>query len=153
MWLPGIDAIVDLLAARADEYRDMPLLSLTHGQPATPTTLGKELAVYVYRLRRQIAHVRTQQYLGKINGATGTFGAHLAAVDGFHVVVRHRFMRRVACDAFGAELLGDGAQERLLLLGEAVQQHNDHFRGTIAGDYVGTTYWQGRMAHHTPGED
>lgn len=35
----------------------------------------------------------------------------------------------------------------------AVQQHNDHFRGTIAGDYVGTTYWQGRMAHHTPGED
>ena len=82
VWLPGIDAIVDLLAARADEYRDMPLLSLTHGQPATPTTLGKELAVYVYRLRRQIAHVRTQQYLGKINGATGTFGAHLAAVDG-----------------------------------------------------------------------
>lgn len=49
VWLPGADAIVDLLAQRAEEFKDMPLLSLTHGQPATPTTLGKELAVYVYR--------------------------------------------------------------------------------------------------------
>lgn len=80
VWLPGIDAIVDLLAEQAERFRDLPLLSLTHGQPATPTTLGKELAVYVYRLNRQINHVRAQQYLGKINGATGTFGAHLAAI-------------------------------------------------------------------------
>ena len=49
------------------------------GQPATPTTLGKELAVYVYRLNRQLKHIENQEYLGKINGATGTFGAHLAA--------------------------------------------------------------------------
>ena len=80
VWLPGADAIVDLLAQRAEEFKDMPLLSLTHGQPATPTTLGKELAVYVYRLGRQLKHVREQEYLGKINGATGTFGAHLAAL-------------------------------------------------------------------------
>ena len=80
VWLPRIDAIADLLAEQAERYKDMPLLSLTHGQPATPTTLGKELAVYVYRLNRQISHVRAQQYLGKINGATGTFGAHLAAI-------------------------------------------------------------------------
>lgn len=79
VWLPGAQAIVDHLAEKAHEYRDMPLLSLTHGQPATPTTLGKELAVYVYRLHRQLTHIRTQEYLGKINGATGTFGAHLAA--------------------------------------------------------------------------
>ena len=58
VWLPGADAIVDLLAQRAEEFKDMPLLSLTHGQPATPTTLGKELAVYVYRLGRQLKHVR-----------------------------------------------------------------------------------------------
>ncbi|RFT24981.1 adenylosuccinate lyase, partial [Gardnerella vaginalis] len=58
---------------------DMPMLSLTHGQPATPTTLGKELAVFVYRLNRQLKHLNSQEYLGKINGATGTFGAHLAA--------------------------------------------------------------------------
>lgn len=80
VWLPDAEAIVELLAARADEFKDMPLLSLTHGQPATPTTLGKELAVYVYRLNRQLNHVRSQEYLGKINGATGTFGAHVAAL-------------------------------------------------------------------------
>lgn len=80
VWLPDAQAVVDHLAAKADEYRDMPLLSLTHGQPATPTTLGKELAVYVYRLGRQLGKVRAQEYLGKINGATGTFGAHLAAL-------------------------------------------------------------------------
>ena len=66
-------------AGKAEEFKDMPLLSLTHGQPATPTTLGKELAVYVYRLNRQLKHIENQEYLGKINGATGTFGAHLAA--------------------------------------------------------------------------
>ena len=71
--------IIDRLAAKAEEYKDKALLSLTHGQPATPTTLGKELAVYVYRLNRQLKHIENQEYLGKINGATGTFGAHLAA--------------------------------------------------------------------------
>ena len=79
VWLPGAQAIVDHLAEKAEEYRDKAMLSLTHGQPATPTTLGKELAVYVYRLSRQLNKVRNQEYLGKINGATGTFGAHLAA--------------------------------------------------------------------------
>lgn len=79
VWTPAFTAIIDHLAGKAEEYRSMPLLSLTHGQPATPTTLGKELAVYVYRLRRQLRHLEDQEYLGKINGATGTFGAHLAA--------------------------------------------------------------------------
>ena len=80
MWLPDAQAIVDLLTEKAEQYRDMSLLALTHGQPATPTTLGKELAVFVHRLNRQLKHVREQEYLGKINGATGTFGAHLAAL-------------------------------------------------------------------------
>ncbi|KAB8300606.1 adenylosuccinate lyase [Bifidobacterium apri] len=80
VWLPDAQAIVDLLTEKADQYRDMSLLALTHGQPATPTTLGKELAVFVHRLNRQLKHVREQEYLGKINGATGTFGAHLAAL-------------------------------------------------------------------------
>ena len=79
VWEPAFREIIDHLAAKADQFRDLPLLSLTHGQPATPTTLGKELAVYVYRLNRQLKHIKGQEYLGKINGATGTFGAHLAA--------------------------------------------------------------------------
>lgn len=79
VWTPAFRGIIDHLAAKAEEHRDLPMLSLTHGQPATPTTLGKELAVYVYRLTRQLRHIETQEYLGKINGATGTFGAHLAA--------------------------------------------------------------------------
>ncbi|TPF97146.1 adenylosuccinate lyase [Bifidobacterium sp. UTCIF-39] len=79
VWLPAAEKIVDHLAEKADEYKDKALLSLTHGQPATPTTLGKELSVYVYRLRRQLSRIAEQEYLGKINGATGTFGAHMAA--------------------------------------------------------------------------
>ena len=79
VWTPEFKRIIDYLAGKAEEFKDMPLLSLTHGQPATPTTLGKELAVYVYRLNRQLKHIENQEYLGKINGATGTFGAHLAA--------------------------------------------------------------------------
>ena len=79
VWTPAFKEIIDHLAAKAEEYKDKALLSLTHGQPATPTTLGKELAVYVYRLNRQLRHIENQEYLGKINGATGTFGAHLAA--------------------------------------------------------------------------
>ena len=79
VWTPAFKEIIDHLAEKAEENKDKALLSLTHGQPATPTTLGKELAVYVYRLNRQLKHIESQEYLGKINGATGTFGAHLAA--------------------------------------------------------------------------
>ena len=79
VYRPNLEAIVTYLVEHAKEYRDLPMLSLTHGQPATPTTLGKELAVFAYRLQRQLRHLDTQEYLGKINGATGTFGAHLAA--------------------------------------------------------------------------
>lgn len=79
VWMPRTQAIVDLLTSKSQQYRDTALLSMTHGQPATPTTLGKELAVYVHRLNRQLSHIRAQEYLGKINGATGTFGAHVVA--------------------------------------------------------------------------
>ncbi|NEG95601.1 adenylosuccinate lyase [Bifidobacterium sp. SMB2] len=79
VWTPAAEKIVDHLAEKAEAFKDKAMLSLTHGQPATPTTLGKELAVYVYRLRRQMRKIADQEYLGKINGATGTFGAHLAA--------------------------------------------------------------------------
>lgn len=80
VWLPAARGLVTRMAEFAESTRSMPLLSLTHGQPATPTTLGKECAVWVYRLSRQLHAIEQQEYLGKINGATGTFGAHLAAL-------------------------------------------------------------------------
>jgi adenylosuccinate lyase len=82
VWLPRATELVDQVAAMARDLRDVPLLAHTHGQPATPTTMGKELAVMAYRLRRQLARIRRAEFLGKLNGATGTYGAHLAAVPG-----------------------------------------------------------------------
>ncbi|MFC7115902.1 adenylosuccinate lyase [Natronoarchaeum sp. GCM10025703] len=77
----------ELLSARNDltklarEYRDLPMLARTHGQPATPTTFGKEMAVYAARLGRANAEVQraTENLAGKLGGASGTFGAHVAA--------------------------------------------------------------------------
>ncbi|MGE9782016.1 adenylosuccinate lyase [Janibacter sp. G368] len=80
VWLPRADALAEAVADMAVDLRDVPLLSHTHGQPATPTTMGKELAVLAHRLMRQLRRIQHDEYLGKINGATGTFGAHLAAV-------------------------------------------------------------------------
>ena len=82
IWLPAARGLVADLTALAREHADAAMLSRTHGQAATPTTLGKELAVLAHRLRRQVRRVETAEYLGKINGATGTFGAHVVSVPG-----------------------------------------------------------------------
>ncbi|WP_263731915.1 adenylosuccinate lyase [Cellulomonas sp. SG140] len=82
VWFPAAVELVDQVAALAAEHRALPMLALTHGQPATPTTLGKELAVLAHRLRRQLRRIESDEYLGKLNGATGTYGAHTAAVPG-----------------------------------------------------------------------
>ncbi len=80
VWLPKATTLVAALAALAADLASVPLLAHTHGQPATPTTMGKELAVLAWRLRRQMRRIEAADYLGKLNGATGTYGAHLAAV-------------------------------------------------------------------------
>ena len=77
VWLPAADQLIDQLLEMAEQARGTSMMSRTHGQPATPTTLGKELAVLTRRLRRQADRVRTQEILGKINGATGTYAAHM----------------------------------------------------------------------------
>ncbi|HWA63957.1 MAG TPA: adenylosuccinate lyase [Caulobacteraceae bacterium] len=79
VWIPKLEALCADLEARAVELRDARMLAHTHGQPATPTTLGKEFAVFAYRLRRQLKAARELAFLGKINGATGTFSAHAMA--------------------------------------------------------------------------
>ncbi|GAA1622962.1 adenylosuccinate lyase [Brevibacterium sanguinis] len=82
VWLPRARALIDTLAETAESLAEVPMLAHTHGQPATPTTMGKELAVFVHRLRRQYERIAATDFLGKINGATGTYSAHLAAVPG-----------------------------------------------------------------------
>lgn len=82
VWLPAAARLVDALAELARATAAVPMLARTHGQPATPTTLGKELAVLAARLRRQLARVERAEYLGKINGATGTYAAHAVAIPG-----------------------------------------------------------------------
>ncbi|TPG17263.1 adenylosuccinate lyase [Pedococcus bigeumensis] len=82
VWLPRAAALVESVATMASDLRDVPLLAHTHGQPATPTTMGKELAVLAHRLSRQLRRIGAAEFLGKLNGATGTYGAHLAAVPG-----------------------------------------------------------------------
>ena len=82
VWVPRARALVEQLEAMARDLREQPMLARTHGQPATPTTLGKEVAVLARRLDRQLRRVEGAEYLGKLNGATGTYGAHLAAVPG-----------------------------------------------------------------------
>ena len=79
VWLPKAKAMVAKLDELAKKYVDAAMLSRTHGQPATPTTMGKELAVFVHRLNRQIARIENTEYLGKFSGATGTFSAHVVA--------------------------------------------------------------------------
>lgn len=79
VWLPKAEALVAKLSELSDKYVDASMLARTHGQPATPTTMGKELAVFVHRLGRQLDRVAKAEYLGKFSGATGTFSAHVVA--------------------------------------------------------------------------
>jgi len=77
--LPQLDEIIQCITALAHHTAEMPMLSRTHGQPASPTTLGKEMANVVYRLRRQRDQAAKVELLGKINGAVGNYNAHLVA--------------------------------------------------------------------------
>ena len=81
--LPALDALIGRLRALAHGLAEVPLLSRTHGQPASPTTLGKEMANVVARLRRALDRIRGVSLLGKLNGAVGNYTAHLAAYPDF----------------------------------------------------------------------
>ena len=80
VYLPQIKKVVEILLLQANQYKNLAMLSMTHGQPATPTTLGKELLVYVNRLERQIKKLESHSFAGKLNGAVGNFAAHHFAV-------------------------------------------------------------------------
>jgi adenylosuccinate lyase len=79
VWLPTLERVADALADLGVQHRDAAMLARTHGQPATPTTMGKEIAVFAWRLRRVAAQIAASEYLAKFSGATGTWSAHVAA--------------------------------------------------------------------------
>jgi len=78
-WIPSALGLVEEIDQLAEQTRNMPLLARTHGQAASPTTLGKELSVFEYRFRRQLEQLKTLEYLGKFNGAVGSYNAHMMA--------------------------------------------------------------------------
>jgi adenylosuccinate lyase len=79
VWLPKVSVLLEKLRGLSAKYAQSAMMSRTHGQPATPTTMGKELAVFIYRLERQVSRIEAAEYLGKFSGATGTFSAHVVA--------------------------------------------------------------------------
>jgi adenylosuccinate lyase len=79
VWLPKLRVVTEKLRSLAGSHRDTAMLSRTHGQPATPTTMGKEIGVFAWRLQRIARQIEESEYLAKFSGATGTWSAHLAA--------------------------------------------------------------------------
>jgi adenylosuccinate lyase len=94
--LPQMKVIVSEVKALAKKWRKVPMLSLTHGQPATPTTVGKEFLVFASRLERQLHQLEEQDIMGKINGATGNFNAHLSAYPNVNwIVLSKKFVQNL----------------------------------------------------------
>ncbi len=79
VYRPALIEVIEKLETLADEWADIPMLAKTHGQPASPTRLGKEIRVYVYRLRQQVVMLDATPVSGKFGGATGNFNAHRTA--------------------------------------------------------------------------
>ena len=78
-FIPSLQQVIDKLNEFADDWQDVPMLAKTHGQPASPTRLGKEIRVFAYRLENQLAQLKAVPVSGKFGGATGNFNAHLVA--------------------------------------------------------------------------
>ncbi len=79
VFYPQVEELIGQLQQYADEWKDVPMLARTHGQPASPTRLGKEIMVYVYRLTEQLDTLKTAKITAKFGGATGNFNAHHVA--------------------------------------------------------------------------
>ncbi|GAA3637935.1 adenylosuccinate lyase [Microbacterium awajiense] len=102
VWMPALRGVIASLDALAARHRDAAMLSRTHGQPATPTTMGKELAVFARRLTRVADQIAGGEYLAKFSGATGTWSAHLAAEpDADWVALSRAFIEGLGLDFNG----------------------------------------------------
>lgn len=83
VYIPMLQETIDLLNKYAEDWKDVPMLAKTHGQPASPTRLGKEIRVFAYRLENQLAQLKAVPVSGKFGGATGNFNAHLIAFPNY----------------------------------------------------------------------
>lgn len=83
VYYPQLEEVIKVLAGYAEEWKDIPMLAKTHGQPASPTKLGKEIMVYVYRLQQQFAMLKQLPHTAKFGGATGNFNAHHVAYPNY----------------------------------------------------------------------
>ena len=79
VYFPGLQEVIDMLKKYAEDWADVPMLAKTHGQPASPTRLGKEVMVFVYRLEQQVKLLKVTPVSAKFGGATGNFNAHHVA--------------------------------------------------------------------------
>lgn len=103
VYIPALEEVIDQLATYAEEWKNIPMLARTHGQPASPTRLGKEVMVFVYRLRKQLDLLKQVPISGKFGGATGNFNAH-------HIAYPERDWREFG-NRFLAEKLGIEREE------------------------------------------
>ena len=83
VYIPLLEELVDRLNAYAEEWKDIPMLAKTHGQPASPTRLGKEVRVFAYRLEQQLGLLKSCQHTAKFGGATGNYNAHNVAYPNY----------------------------------------------------------------------
>lgn len=100
VYYPLLDEVIALLSEYADEWKDIPMLAKTHGQPASPTRLGKEVMVYVYRLQQQFAMLKQLPHTAKFGGATGNFNAHHVAYPDYDWIA---FGNRFVAEKLGLE--------------------------------------------------
>ena len=84
VYFPGLQEVIDMLKKYAEDWADVPMLAKTHGQPASPTRLGKEVMVFVYRLEQQVKLLKATPVSAKFGGATGNFNAHHVAFPEYH---------------------------------------------------------------------
>ncbi|MBU1214484.1 MAG: adenylosuccinate lyase, partial [Gammaproteobacteria bacterium] len=105
--LPVLQSVIDKLTALAHQHANLPMLCRTHGQTATPSTLGKEMANVVYRLRRAYQRIASVEILGKINGAVGNYNAHLSAypdIDWEHFAKRFVEARGISFNPYTIQI-------------------------------------------------
>ena len=103
VYYPGIEEVIDILRKYAEEWMNIPMLAKTHGQPASPTRLGKEIMVFVYRLQQQVKLLKATPISAKFGGATGNFNAHHVAYP--------EYDWRMFGNKFVSEVLGLGREE------------------------------------------